>query len=286
MNHSTIDLHCHSTASDGSLSPTDLVKRAALNGVRLLSLTDHDTVLGQREARDAGEEVGVALVPGIELSCVWGNFTIHVLAYNYDLDSGCMQEIEAKQLKSRQERAGLIADKLAKKGFVDLLELACELSGAGIPGRPHFAQAMIDKGYVADHGEAFKKYLGAGKIGDVRSLWPELSEIVSSIVGAGASAVVAHPRKYNMTLTKLRTMLSEFKDAGGDGLEVVTSGQKQGEIGMLSDLCQRMELKGSIGSDFHSPKYRWAEVGRIPALPKSVVPVWQDWEAFHHIRAN
>ena len=280
MNHSPIDLHCHSLASDGTLSPAELVKRAAGNGVRVLALTDHDTVAGQQEAMVSAKEESVFLVPGIELSCVWGNFTIHVLAYNYDLNSGLMQEIEAKQLASRQERAVLIGEKLAKKGFPGLLEAAQSLSDSGIPGRPHFAQAMIDSGYVSDHGEAFKKYLGAGKVGDVKSLWPELSEMVGSIVAAGAMAVVAHPRKYNMTLTKLRSMLVEFKAQGGEGIEVVTSGQKQGEIGMLSDLCQRMELKGSVGSDFHSPKYRWAELGRIPSLPKSVVPVWRDWEAF------
>jgi predicted metal-dependent phosphoesterase TrpH len=280
MNHSSIDLHCHSLASDGSLSPSDLVARAAGNGVKLMSLTDHDTVAGQQEAKEAGSREGVAMVPGIELSCVWGNFTIHVLAYNFDLQSGLMQEIEVKQLESRQQRAILISEKLEKKGFSDLLEAAQLLSDSGIPGRPHFAQAMIDKGYVSDHGEAFKKYLGAGKVGDVKSFWPDLGDMVKAIVATGASAVVAHPRKYNMTLTKLRSMLVEFKEYGGDGIEVVTSGQKQGEIGMLSDLCQRMALKGSIGSDFHSPKYRWAELGRIPSLPKSVVPIWQDWEAF------
>ncbi len=283
MNHSSIDLHCHSLASDGSLSPTELVQRAAEKGVKLLSLTDHDTVAGQQEAFSAAQAQGINMVAGIELSCVWGNFTIHILAYNYDLSAGLMQKIEARQLASRQQRAVLIAEKLAKKGFPNLFEAALALSQSGIPGRPHFAQAMIDMGYVADHNEAFKKYLGAGKVGDVRSLWPDLQEMVSSIVAANGCAVVAHPRKYNMTLTKLRSMLLDFKAQGGEGIEVVTSGQKQGEVGMLSDLCQRMELKGSVGSDFHSPKYRWAELGRIPSLPKSVVPVWQEWEAFQSL---
>ncbi|KZY80439.1 phosphatase, partial [Oleiphilus sp. HI0069] len=252
MNRSPIDLHCHSLSSDGSLSPTELIQRAAANGVKLLSLTDHDTVAGQQEAFDAANVEGISMVPGIELSCVWGNFTIHVLAYNYDLNSGLMQEIEAKQLQSRHQRAELIAEKLEKKGFPGLLDAARALTQSGIPGRPHFAQAMIDLAYVSDHNEAFKKYLGAGKVGDVKSLWPELKDMVNSIVNAKGSAVVAHPRKYNMTLTKLRNMLVEFKAQGGEGIEVVTSGQKQGEVGMLSDLCQRMGLKGSIGSDFHS----------------------------------
>lgn len=283
MSLSTIDLHCHSLASDGSLSPSELVERAAEKGVKLLALTDHDTVAGQEEAMARAAELGVAMVSGIELSCVWGNFTIHVLAYNFDLGSGRMQEIEQTQLQSRVQRAELIAEKLAKKGFPDLLLPAKALSQSGIPGRPHFAQAMIDAGMVADHGEAFKKYLGAGKVGDVRSLWPTMPEIVRAIKAAGGVAVVAHPRKYNMTLTKLRALLTDFKLHGGEGIEVITSGQKQGEVGMLSDLCQRIGLKGSQGSDFHTPKYPWAELGRIPSLPKNVEPVWSGWPAYQSL---
>jgi 3',5'-nucleoside bisphosphate phosphatase len=283
MSHSTIDLHCHSLASDGSLSPAEVVERAAEQGVKVLALTDHDTVAGQEEAMTRAAELGVTMISGIELSCVWGNFTIHVLAYNFDLKNGRMQEVETKQLQSRVQRAELIAEKLAKKGFSDLLPAAKALSQSGIPGRPHFAQAMIDKGMVADHAEAFKKYLGAGKVGDVRSLWPSMPEIVREIIAAGGTAVVAHPRKYNMTLTKLRALLTDFKLHGGEGIEVITSGQKQGEVGMLSDLCQRMGLKGSQGSDFHTPKYPWAELGRIPSLPANVDPVWQAWPALQSL---
>ena len=277
MSYSKIDLHCHSYESDGSLSPSDVVERASENGVKILSLTDHDTIAGQAEALVQAQKSNVQMISGIELSCVWRSFTIHVLGYNFSLSDGVMAEAQNKQTISRHARAGLIAERLEKKGFAGLLTKATELSRTRVPGRPHFAQAMLNEGMVANHGEAFKKYLGAGKVGDVKSMWPELPEILSWIKDAKGTAVIAHPRKYNMTLTKLRELISEFKEHGGEGIEVITSGQKQGEVGMMSDLCQRLGLKGSVGSDFHTPKFPWAELGRIPTLPKNVEPIWSDW---------
>jgi len=277
MASSKIDLHCHSYESDGELSPASLVERAAGNGVQVLALTDHDTVSGIAEATSKANELGVRLINGIELSCVWRKFTIHILGLNFSMDNEVMSLVQKQQMDARLSRAELIAEKLIKKGLPDVLARACALSRNGVPGRPHFAQALIEQGAVKDFGEAFKKYLGAGKVGDVRDVWPELSQVLTWIQDAQGSAVIAHPRKYNMTLTKLREMIVEFKAGGGSGIEVITSGQKQGEIGMLSDLCQRFELLGSVGSDFHTSKYPWAELGRIPALPDSVKPVWGAW---------
>jgi predicted metal-dependent phosphoesterase TrpH len=246
-------------------------------GVELLALTDHDTIAGQKLAFESARTQGLRMVSGIELSCVWSNYTIHVLGLNFSLSDGLMADVEQRQTAARMQRAKIITEKLQKKGLPDIYEEACRKSDTGIPGRPHFAEVMLEKALVSSMGEAFKKYLGAGKAGDVKSLWPEIETVTRWIKDAGGTAVIAHPRKYDMSLTKLRTMLQVFKAAGGDGIEVVTSGQKQGEVGLLSDLCQRMQLKGSVGSDFHSPKYAWAELGRIAALPKSVEPVWSDW---------
>ncbi len=277
MKFSTTDLHCHSLASDGSLSPAELVERASLNGVRCLALTDHDTIAGQAEAHRVAKKFGVEMISGIELSCTWRSFNIHILGYHFDLESDVIKDAERSQAKSRLDRAEAIAERLAKKGFADLLEPAQTLALNGIAGRPHFAQAMVEKEYVSSISEAFKKYLGAGKVGDVKSFWPELSCVVDWIVRSGGTAVIAHPRKYNMTLSKLRELIADFKAAGGAGIELITSGQKQGETGMLADLCQRLDLCASLGSDFHSPEYRWAELGRIPPLPDSVTPVWECW---------
>lgn len=278
MIHSKIDLHCHSTCSDGALSPEELVARASEKGVEYLALTDHDTIAGQQRAVLAAKKHHVQMISGIELSCVWSNYTIHILGLNFDLDSPAMFEAEKKQMQSRVQRAEIIADKLHKKGLPNIYEEACLKSASGVPGRPHFAEVMLEKNLVASMGEAFKKYLGAGKPGDVKSLWPCLEDVTAWIKESNGSAVIAHPRKYDMTLTKLRKMIGLFVECKGDGIEVITSGQKQGEVGMLSDLCQRMSIKGSLGSDFHSPSYPWAELGRIPNLPTSVEPIWSDWD--------
>ena len=278
MTYSKIDLHCHSHCSDGSLSPDALISRAAEKGVELLALTDHDTIAGQQSAFQAAKAHSLNMVSGIELSCVWSNYTIHVLGLNFSLSDGLMADVELRQTEARMKRAKIITEKLQKKGLPDIYAEACQKSDTGIPGRPHFAEVLIEKGLVSSMAEAFKKYLGAGKAGDVKSLWPDLETVTRWIKDANGSAVIAHPRKYDMSLTKLRSMIQLFKESGGDGIEVVTSGQKQGEVGLLSDLCQRMQLKGSLGSDFHSPKYAWAELGRIASLPKSVEPIWSDWD--------
>ena len=277
MVNSKIDFHCHSTCSDGALSPEDLLARASEKDVEYLALTDHDTIAGQKRAFKAAQQHHIKMISGIELSCVWSNYTIHVLGLNFDLENGVMDGVESRQTSARMERAQIIAEKLHKKGLPNIYDESCLKAGSGIPGRPHFAEVLLEKGLVSSMGEAFKKYLGAGKPGDVKSLWSDLETVTEWIKSAKGTAVIAHPRKYDMTLTKLRNMLDLFKECGGEGLEVVTSGQKQGEIGLLSDVCQRMSLKGSVGSDFHSPNYAWAELGRIPKLPESVEPVWSEW---------
>jgi predicted metal-dependent phosphoesterase TrpH len=274
---SNFDLHCHSFVSDGTLSPRDVVLRAAEKGVEHLSLTDHDTVAGLPEALSTAEEAGIRLISGIELSCQWSKYGVHILGYNFPFESPVMQRVQAHQTEVRLARAEEIEKRLMKKGLPAILEHATALSESSIPGRPHFAQAMMELGLVSSMGDAFKLYLGSGKVGDVKSGWPDLATTLDWIVSAGGTAVIAHPRKYDFSLTKLRELIQDFKEFGGEGMEVVVSGQKPGEVGMLADLCRRFELLGSVGSDFHSPKYAWAELGRVQALPDSVRPVWESW---------
>lgn len=277
MQFSEIDLHCHSLASDGALSPADVVERAASNGVKVLALTDHDTIAGLPEAQAHAASLGMQLISGIEISTQWRAYGIHIVGLNFDPEHEGLRQALANQAQVRRTRGQLIAEKLAAKGLPDLLPAALALAGRDTPGRPHFAQAMIDAGLVKDQNEAFKKYLGSGKAGDVKLGWPEVAEAVRWIREAGGTAVIAHPRKYDMTLTKLRALIEEFMAAGGQAIEVVVSGQKQGEVGMLSDLCRRYGLQASLGSDFHSPGLAWVELGRIAKLPDTLQPVWQDW---------
>lgn len=273
-----IDLHCHSTASDGALSPTALVERAAEQGVTHLALTDHDTIDGIAEAREAARRANIGLISGIELSCVWRKNTIHIVGLDMDLGDQEFLERVAGQQANRWKRASCIAEKLVRhvNGCDSgILDRATALAQGDVPGRPHFARALVDAGLMKDSAQAFKKVLGSGKPGDVKAFWPELSEVVRWITDARGIAVVAHPRKYKLTATKLRELVAEFMAAGGEGIEVITSGQSSGDLGFLTELCRRQSLLASRGSDFHFPGASWCELGRIPGLPEGLTPVWE-----------
>lgn len=269
-----IDLHSHSHCSDGALSPASLVQRASEKGLQALALTDHDTTIGLTEALAEANRLGITLVQGIELSCQWGGATVHVLGLGIDCDNQVMIEAVAHQDLVRRQRAELIADKLAQKHkMVGLLEGIEEFSGQAIPARPHFARKMVAMGYVSSVKEAFTAYLGAGKIGDVKAGWPEIARLCEWVNNSGGIPVIAHPRKYNFTLTKLRRLFDEFKLIGGKGIEVSVGGQKQGEIGLLADLCRRYDFLASAGSDFHSPGLPWCELGSFSKLPDNLATV-------------
>jgi len=273
-----IDLHCHSTASDGALTPEDLVARAAEQGVSHLALTDHDTIAGLAQARARGQELGLSLITGVELSCVWRSHTIHVVGLDFDEADPAFLEALAQQNENRWQRARLIADKLARLKVDGLLEKATALAGGDVPGRPHFAQVLVNAEVVPKTAHAFKRYLGFGKPGDVKACWPELSEVVQWITDAGGIAVLAHPRKYRLTATRLRELTADFRRAGGRAIEVSVSGQSSGDLGFVAELARRERLLASQGSDFHFPGAPWCELGRIMKMPEGLEPVW------HHFR--
>lgn len=273
-----IDLHCHSTASDGALTPEDLVARAAEQGVSHLALTDHDTIAGLAQARARGQELGLSLISGVELSCVWRSHTIHVVGLDFDEADPAFLEALAQQNENRWQRARLIADRLARLKVDGLLEKATALAGGDVPGRPHFAQVLVNAEVVPKTAHAFKRYLGSGKPGDVKACWPELSEVVQWITDAGGIAVLAHPRKYRLTATRLRELTADFRRAGGRAIEVSVSGQSSGDLGFVAELARREQLLASQGSDFHFPGAPWCELGRIMKMPEGLEPVW------HHFR--
>ncbi|MGC8119298.1 PHP domain-containing protein [Marinobacter sp. VGCF2001] len=273
-----IDLHCHSTASDGALAPDDLVARAADKGVSHLALTDHDTIAGLQLARAAATGSGLSLISGVELSCVWRSQTIHVVGLDFhESDPGFLAAL-AGQNENRWQRARMIADKLSRLKVERLLERATEAAGGDVPGRPHFAEVLVEAGVVPKVAHAFKRHLGAGKPGDVKACWPELPEVVQWIVAAGGIAVLAHPRKYRLTATRLRALTADFRRAGGQGIEVSVSGQSSGDLGFVAELARREQLWASQGSDFHFPGAPWCELGRITKMPDGLEPVW------HHFR--
>lgn len=270
-----IDLHCHSRASDGALSPADVVQRAAQRGVTHLALTDHDTVAGLPEARKESERQGLTLVNGVELSCAWGSQTIHIVGLDFDEHAPPLVQAMAEQLENRWRRARAIDERLARLKIPDLLARATAAADGEVPGRPHFARVLIEAGAAGNNQQAFKRYLGAGKSGDVRAFWPSLETVVSWVLEAGGIAVIAHPRKYKMTATRLRSLVSDFQRSGGQGIEVSVSGQSSGDLGFVSELCRRQGLWASQGSDFHSPGAFWAELGSVARLPEDLETVWQ-----------
>jgi predicted metal-dependent phosphoesterase TrpH len=271
------DLHCHSLCSDGQLSPSDLVDRAVEMGVGMLALTDHDTLSGLPEAKRQAEKYDIEIINGIELSCVHNGMGIHVVGLGFDETHPGMLAAVALQEQRRQERAITIAERLEKKGAVGVLEEAKRIANGGQLGRPHFAQALIDMGKVTNMAQAFKKYLGAGKPGDVKALWPDLEEAVKWIVDAGGVAVLAHPDSYKLTRTKLKLLLNAFTQAGGKGVEVVTSTMESSFTQRVSELCDEYGMLASQGSDFHGPK-PWTELGRFPNMPSQLTPVWTHWQ--------
>lgn len=273
------DLHCHSSQSDGILSPEALVSRAKANQVDVLALTDHDTISGVRRARAQAEKEDLTLINGIEFSCQWAGCNIHIVGLAFDCDHPRLVQSIDEQEQARRTRAAEIGQRLAKAGFEGVYEKADAIAAGGSVGRPHFAKAMVESGYVSSIDQAFKRYLGAGKVGDVKQHWPEIGDVVEMIVDAGGVAVLAHPMKYKITRTKLRRLIEDFCDAGGRAIEIISGAQKPHETADMLRLAERYELLSSCGSDFHAPGMKWAELGQMAAMPKQANPVWQFWES-------
>lgn len=274
-----VDLHCHTTASDGGLKPAELCQRAVAQGVELLAITDHDTVRGYREAAAwlPASDLPLRLLPAAEYSCVWRNLSVHVVGLGIDVDHAATVAAGAYFDAARRERAGLIAAKLAKLGIDGSLEGALRLAGDSQIGRPYFARYLVEQGHVRSEDEAFERYLGAGKAGDVRALWPELADVVAWITAAGGVAVLAHPAKYRLTATRLRCLAADFAACGGGALEVVVGHQTLDTTAFMAQLCRDNQLAASVGSDFHKPGNSWCELGKIDDLPKSCEPIWMRW---------
>lgn len=269
------DLHCHTTASDGQLEPQALLEAAAAAGVTTLAITDHDTAAAYDRIERIPE--GMRLISGIELSTQWRKIGVHVVGLNFDRHHPVIREAIAAQVQCREQRAERIAEVLSRKGFPGCLEGARALAGRKAVGRPHFARYLVDSGAVRSSSEAFRKYLGNGKPGDIREVWPTLEQGVAWIVAAGGIPVLAHPAKYELTRTRLGTLLDDFVAAGGCAMEVCSGQQPTDLTRDLARLCNQCGLLASAGSDFHQPGQPWAALGSYARLPEGCEPVWSQW---------
>jgi len=270
----TYDLHSHTIHSDGTLTPSELVARARANRVDVLALTDHDVTDGVTEARAAAERAGMRLIAGVEISATWQRQTLHVIGLCIDACHEPLQQGLARLRKSRVWRAQEIGRRLKRKNIDGAYDAARAIARGAVISRTHFARFLVAQGYVPSAGQAFKQYLARGRAAYVPGQWADLAEAVAWIRGAGGVAVLAHPGRYQLTGSKLRRLLHEFKECGGQAMEVVSGSQPPAEIEHMSSLSVELGLFGSLGSDYHGPEQAWIDIGRLPTLAPQVCPVW------------
>lgn len=273
-----VDLHSHSTISDGVLAPAELAARAHANGVQLWALTDHDELSGLTAARRMAESVGVLFVPGVEISVTWAKQTVHVLGLGVnesdrELNTG-LSGIRA----GRSVRAREMADRLADMGVPDSYEGALAYAAnPSLISRTHFARFLVEHGYCKNMQMVFDKYLGENKPANVKVHWSTLEQAVGWIVAAGGRAAIAHPGRYNYSPLQFDALFERFKDLGGAAIEVITGSHTPEQYVEYAQVARRYGFMASCGSDFHSPKEAKLDLGGLPSLPSDLTPVWHDW---------
>lgn len=273
-----IDLHCHSTVSDGLLAPQDLVAHAASRGVKVLGLTDHDDLGGLATARQAASQHGIHFINGVEISVTWKRRTIHIVGLKVDADNHSLKSALSEVRIARDARAREIAEGLAKVGIEGAYEGAQKYSKQSIMTRSHFAQYLVEAGHAKNVKSVFKKYLVKGKPGFVDHQWMALEQAVSLIRDSGGIAVIAHPGRYDLGFVNMHLLMHEFRGHGGEAIEVVTGSHTPPQYDQFAKIAHRFGLKASQGSDYHGPGLSYMEMGYLPELPHGCVPVWHDWE--------
>ncbi len=273
-----IDLHSHTTASDGRLPANELIDRALGFDIDVLAITDHDTVDGLEIAHQyvQDNQLSIKIINGIEISTVWQNKDIHIVGLNIDPQSAELAQLIEQQKKHREGRAEMIAHRLGKTTREGVLEEVQAIAGDAPITRAHFAKWLVDNGYAKTMQQVFKKYLTRNNPGYVPPSWCSMADAVNAIHSAGGQAVLAHPGRYDLTAKWIKRLLAAFVEAGGDAMEVAQPQQGQQERRNLADYAIQYKLLASQGSDFHYPS-PWMELGRNLWLPSGVEPVWKDW---------
>ena len=269
------DLHCHSTVSDGTLAPEALAQRAASNGVELWALTDHDETSGQARAAAAARDRGMRYLTGTEISVSFIGKTVHIVGLGFDAEDQRLQRGLVQTRGGREQRARDMADQLAKVGIPGAFDGALRYAGNhDLISRTHFARFLVETGVCRDTNDVFRKYLTEGKPGFVEHRWATLKEAVTWITQAGGVAVVAHPARYRFSANEEYALFTEFKNHGGQGVEVVTGSHSAAEFLTYADAAREFGLAASRGSDFHSPDESHTDLGTLPLLPSGLTPVW------------
>lgn len=251
MRRDRVDLHTHSTASDGTFRPADVVRQAAGHGAAAIALTDHDCVDGVAEAAAEGVRLGVEVVTGIEISAEFGPGTMHILGLFVDPAVPVFGAAMARMQTARHERNPQIVRRLQTAGVAITYEEVVAASGGGQIGRPHFARVLIEKGYARDMNDAFNRYLKRGAVGYCERFRFAPAEAIGLIHHAGGVAVLAHPMTLGLESEALRAELTRLTAAGLDGLEIRYSAHGVADEARLRVLAQDLGLAESGGSDFH-----------------------------------
>lgn len=276
---SAVDLHAHSTASDGELDPAALIAQAALAGVRMLALTDHDSVAGIDSAQQAAHAAGLRLIAGVELSVTWEQRTLHVVGLGIDPDAAGLADGLKRLQQQRQIRARAIAAKVERLGVSGAYARAEGLAAGGQITRSHFARLLIDAGICRDAKRAFRRYLANGKPAYVATQWPDLEQTLGWIKSAGGLAVLAHPRRYTIGTTARGRLLTQFRALGGDGIEVCCGTSDAAEIQTSAGEAREYGLAGSVASDFHGRLQPWNRLGGVAALPQGIASIAERLDA-------
>jgi 3',5'-nucleoside bisphosphate phosphatase len=270
------DLHCHSVVSDGTLTPEQLAVRAKANGVELWALTDHDEVGGQDRALAAAQAAGMKYLTGVEISITFANKTVHIVGLGFDAHDEQLKQGLHQTRGGRGERAKEMSDGLAKVGIHGAYEGALKYAGnPELISRTHFARFLVETGACQDTNEVFRRFLTEGNPGYVPHRWASLKDAVQWIVQAKGMAVIAHPARYGFTPNEEFALFTEFKNHGGQGVEVVTGSHTPAEYVTYADMAKEFDLFASRGSDFHSPDESRIDLGTLPWLPGQLTPVWE-----------
>lgn len=270
------DLHCHSTSSDGLLSPAAVVARAASRGVDVLALTDHDDISGLAEAARAAVDAGIGFVPGSELSVNWEDLTVHVVALGIDPGDRTLVAGLKSIREGRTGRAKRIGESLAAAGIPGAYQGALAfVTSEELVSRTHFARWLVETGRCRDIGDVFKRYLVPGRPGYVEHEWTTLPQAIGWIHGAGGVAVLAHPGRYKVGgERRMAQLIDEFAAAGGDALEVLSPSHSAAQVAQFATHARLRGLAASTGSDYHGPGESWLDLGDLPPLPAGLEPVW------------
>jgi len=275
MNAQNADLHCHSTASDGTLAPAEVVRRAHANGVDLLALTDHDELLGLPEALAAATETGLRFVPGVEISVSWLDQTVHIVGLGIDAANAALVDGLREVRSGRDGRAARIAGELERIGIPGALEGVRRYVGnPALVSRAHFARFLVEVGVAKNVHDVFLHYLARGKPGYVEHVWATLDDAVGWIKGAGGLAVIAHPGRYRLSHAEMDMLFERFCDLGGDAVEVACGAHDGGQMLAFARMARRFGLMASRASDFHGPEDCVTDLGRALPLPPDLTPVW------------